>query len=309
MDQQAPQEFILEAFADPPSVRDVVKGILHTIFFHRFFPSVAPRSREVLDVTLPYVADAELDTMIERRADELAQQLDAERINNNNNNNNNSNNNNSNSAKKAIGGSRRGGGGGAAGLGIGGVGGGGGDGRGTITVQFFEKKRRKAWYGGRDEEVCWESWTVKVTVAEPRTESGGFLLPSLSHPLLSLSLSPVLSFHPPPISSPPLFPPPPPASTPDDELTRTNTERAKVRAAMAQTLTATVMKLVTCVNSHKDHIPPITTSEANPFPYQIHVSPSGSGGGGAGGGAGDAATPDAAAAQARTGWTTRMGIY
>ncbi|RYP68353.1 hypothetical protein DL771_006739 [Monosporascus sp. 5C6A] len=245
MDQQAPQEFILEAFADPPSVRDVVKGILHTIFFHRFFPSVSPRSREVLDVTLPYVADAELDTMIERRADELAQQLDAERINNNN------------SAKTAIGGSRGGGGGGgAAGLGIGGVGGGGGgDGRGTITVQFFEKKRRKAWYGGRDEEVCWESWTVKVTVAEPRTES----------------------------------------------------ERAKVRAAMAQTLTATVMKLVTCVNSHKDHIPPITTSEANPFPYQIHVSPS-SGGGGAGGGAGDAAAPDAAA-QARTGWTTRMGIY
>ncbi|RYP62360.1 hypothetical protein DL769_007317 [Monosporascus sp. CRB-8-3] len=248
MDQQAPQEFILEAFADPPSVRDVVKGILHTIFFHRFFPSVAPRSREVLDITLPYVADAELDTMIERRVDELAQQLDAERINNNNNNNN--------LAKKAVGGSR--GAGGAAGLGIGGVGGGGGgggDGRGTITVQFFEKKRRKAWYGGRDEEVCWESWTVKVTVAEPRTES----------------------------------------------------ERAKVRAAMAQTLTATVMKLVTCVNSHKDHIPPITTSEANPFPYQIHVSPS-SGGGGAGGGAGDAATPDAAA-QARTGWTTRMGIY
>ncbi|RYP08440.1 hypothetical protein DL765_008795 [Monosporascus sp. GIB2] len=301
MDQQAPREFILEAFADPPSVRDVVKGILHTIFFHRFFPSVAPRSREVLDVTLPYVADAELDTMIERRADELAQQLDAERINNNNNNNNSS-------AKRAIGGSRRGGGGGAAGLGIGGVGGGGGgggDGRGTITVQFFEKKRRKAWYGGRDEEVCWESWTVKVTVAEPRTESGELVLPSLSHPS-PLSLSPILSFHHhPPIGN---HHSSPHASTPDGELTKTNTERAKVRAAMAQTLTATVMKLVTCVNSHKDHIPPITTSEANPFPYQIHVSPSGSGGGGAGGGAGDAATPDAAA-QARTGWTTRMGIY
>ncbi|RYP26026.1 hypothetical protein DL768_011836 [Monosporascus sp. mg162] len=292
MDQQAPQEFILEAFADPPSVRDVVKGILHTIFFHRFFPSVAPRSREVLDVTLPYVADAELDTMIERRADELAQQLDAERINNYNNN----------SAKTAIGGSR-GGGGGAAGLGIGGVGGGGGggDGRGTITVQFFEKKRRKAWYGGRDEEVCWESWTVKVTVAEPRTESGEFLLSSLFLPS-SLSLSPHFCFHYPPTSDHSS-----PRSAPNDELTKDNTERAKVRAAMAQTLTATVMKLVTCVNSHKDHIPPITTSEANPFPYQIHVSPS-SGGGGAGGGAGDAAAPDAAA-QARTGWTTRMGIY
>lgn len=53
----------------------------------------------------------------------------------------------------------------------------GGGGRGHISVQFFEKKRRKTWYmraayGGGDEEVCWECWTVKVTVAEPRTESG-----------------------------------------------------------------------------------------------------------------------------------------
>lgn len=58
----------------------------------------------------------------------------------------------------------------------GGAGGKGGGGRGTVTVQFFEKKRRKAWYGGRDEEVCWESWTLKVTVAEPRTDSGKLCL-------------------------------------------------------------------------------------------------------------------------------------
>ena len=92
---------------------------------------------------------------------------------------------------------------------------------------------------------------------------------------------------------------------------------------MEQTLSATVMKLVTCVNAHKDHIPPITTSDANPFPYQIHVNQtpaSGTGsntsgddnnntssnnksGGNDGGGGG---TADTAAA---TGWTTRMGIY
>jgi hypothetical protein len=58
-----------------------------------------------------------------------------------------------------------------------GGGGAGGGGRGNISVQFFEKKRRKTWYmraayGGGDEEICWECWTVKVTVAEPRTESG-----------------------------------------------------------------------------------------------------------------------------------------
>ncbi|KAI1479027.1 hypothetical protein K445DRAFT_265135 [Daldinia sp. EC12] len=200
MEQQKPQEFILEAFADPSSVRDVVRGILHTIFFHRFFPSLLPLSREVLDITLPYVEDAELDTMIEKRAAELARELDAERTHSHTH------------SHRSAGG------------------------RGNISVQFFEKKRRKTWYlpyGGGDEEVCWESWTVKVTVAEPRTES----------------------------------------------------ERAKVRKAMEQTLLTTVMKIVTCVNTHKDHIPPITTSEANPFPYQINVN------------------------QKDAGWATRIGIY
>lgn len=112
------------------------------------------------------MGDAELDTMIEKRADELAQQLDAER---------------STTKSSSGGGSNRAGLGrglgglaGALGSGSGAGAGAGGDGRGTITVQFFEKKRRKAWYGGRDEEVCWESWTLKVTVAEPRTESGEF---------------------------------------------------------------------------------------------------------------------------------------
>lgn len=62
-------------------------------------------------------------------------------------------------------------------------------GRGQVSVQFMEKtRRRKIWYKG-DEEVCWESWTVRVTVAEPRTESGMFpACPAHTH-TLSLSLS------------------------------------------------------------------------------------------------------------------------
>ncbi|KAI5863263.1 DUF1649-domain-containing protein [Durotheca rogersii] len=220
MEKQTPQEFILEAFADPASVRDVVRGILHTIFFHRFFPSLTPHSREVLDITLPYVEDAELDTMIEKRTAELARELDAERSHPSSHPHSHI------QQARARANNASSGGSGVSG------------GRGNIQVQFFEKKRRKAWYmraayGGGDEEVCWESWTVKVTVAEPRTDS----------------------------------------------------ERAKVRQAMEQTLLTTAMKIVTSVNSHKDHIPPITTSDANPFPYQINVN-----------------SKDA-------GWATRIGIY
>jgi autophagy-related protein 101 len=54
---------------------------------------------------------------------------------------------------------------------------------------------------------------------------------------------------------------------------------------MEQTLLTTAMKIVTCVNSHKDHIPPITTSETNPFPYQINVN------------------------QKDSSWVSRMSIY
>jgi hypothetical protein len=54
---------------------------------------------------------------------------------------------------------------------------------------------------------------------------------------------------------------------------------------MEQTLLTTVMKIITSVNQNKDHIPPITTSESNPFPYQINVN------------------------QKDAGWAKRIGIY
>lgn len=120
----------------PPLVLPPFAGILHTIFFNRFFPSLVPRTRDVLDLTLPYVDDDELETMIEQRAFALERQLDAER-------------------SSVVGNSNNGSGG-----------------RAQVAVQFFEKRRRKAWLARGDEEVCWECWTVKVTVAEPRTESG-----------------------------------------------------------------------------------------------------------------------------------------
>jgi hypothetical protein len=40
---------------------------------------------------------------------------------------------------------------------------------------------------------------------------------------------------------------------------------------MEQTLSATAMKIVAFVNTHKDHIPPITTQGTNPFPYKINI--------------------------------------
>lgn len=107
-------------------------GILHTIFFHRFFPSIRPKTRDVLDLTLPVVEEVELETLIDQRTAALVRQLDT-------------------SSDM-----------GARSTGV----------RGQIAVQFFEKRRRKAWFTKGEEEVCWEQWTLDVTLATPRTESG-----------------------------------------------------------------------------------------------------------------------------------------
>jgi hypothetical protein len=42
---------------------------------------------------------------------------------------------------------------------------------------------------------------------------------------------------------------------------------------MESSLQKTAMKIVAIVNRDKDHIPPITTSDQNPFPYRIIVNP------------------------------------
>lgn len=86
----------------------------------------------MLDLTLPVVEDVELETLIDQRTAALVRQLDT----------------------SSDLGSR--------GSGV----------RGQIAVQFFEKKRRKAWFTKGEEEVCWEQWTLDVTLATPRTDSG-----------------------------------------------------------------------------------------------------------------------------------------
>lgn len=154
MEQRAPQEYVLEIFADQTFVKDIVKGqyrillmyhrakssssaVLHTIFFHRYFPSIRPSLRDLphLDITLPYIADPpEIETLIDARTTSLIHQLTSANTPN------------------------------------GGV-------RGQIAIQFFEKRRRKTGWlvgmgRGGDEEVCWEEWLLEVTIAKPKTESG-----------------------------------------------------------------------------------------------------------------------------------------
>ncbi|BCS20178.1 autophagy-related protein 101 [Aspergillus puulaauensis] len=194
--RKTPPEYFLEIFADTTSVRDVLKGVLNLIFFHRYFPSIRPTTFDVLDFTLPAINDVDLETLIDSRISSLVRQHSA-------------------SGAHDSGG------------GFGGGGGGGGGVRGRIAVEFYEKKRRRSgiWFPGLagkgEEEVCWEVWNLDVTIATPRTES----------------------------------------------------ERAKVRKAMENMLQKAALKILAVVGRDKDHLPPITTTDANPFPYRIILNP------------------------------------
>ncbi|KNG50475.1 DUF1649-domain-containing protein [Stemphylium lycopersici] len=177
MEPRRRPEYNLDIFADAACVKDVVKAILHTIFFHRYFTSISPLTRDLLDLTLPAIDDVDLETLIEQKTFALVRAID--------------------STHQPRG-------------------------RGQIVVQFFEKKRRKTYFFGKaDEDVCWEQWTLDVTLAQPRTE----------------------------------------------------TDVLKVRRAMTKSLEKAAHKIIAIVNREKDHIPPITTTDANPFPYQIVVNP------------------------------------
>lgn len=142
-----------------PVFDSLLLGVLHLIFWHRYFPSVRPSlftpsparssassSNTALPITLPCILDPpEIDSLIESRTTSLLQALA--------------------SADKTLGG--------------------GGGTRGEIAVQFFDRKRRRntgitgGWLGrlgggnvNADEEVCWEEWCIEVVVAKPRTEAG-----------------------------------------------------------------------------------------------------------------------------------------
>lgn len=54
-------------------------------------------------------------------------------------------------------------------------------------------------------------------------------------------------------------------------------EKVKVRRAMATSLQKSALKIIMIVNRDKDHIPPITTTDQNPFPYHITVGGRGAG--------------------------------
>lgn len=189
MDVRKPHEFVLTLSADRSNIKDVLKATLHTIFFHRFFTPLQPATQDVLEITLPYVNDEDIATLIDSKATALIRQLDS-------NSQQTTTSPQYSSAKPT---------------------------RGILAVQFLERKRRKSgfFFAKADEETVWETWILGITLTGARSEP----------------------------------------------------EAARNRRVMESNLQKAGMDIVHFVNVEKAHIPPITTNDTNPFPYQILVNP------------------------------------
>ncbi|KAI6140002.1 autophagy-related protein [Pisolithus tinctorius] len=59
----------IDVVLDRRSAKEVLRAILHAILFHRLFGTVKPKTYEVLDVTVPGVADSEMEQLINDKVD------------------------------------------------------------------------------------------------------------------------------------------------------------------------------------------------------------------------------------------------
>ncbi|KAF7730663.1 hypothetical protein EC973_001612 [Apophysomyces ossiformis] len=167
------QEFNIEMVSVPrESIRDVLRALLHSIFFHRLLVNVAPRELRVLDTTVSITDSPDIEKLVEDRITEFLQ---------------------NNSHVK----------------------------QGKMAVLFYEKRLKKNWFqlSKSEELVCWEQWAITLGILHPQNDQ----------------------------------------------------ERQKAQRSVERQLPLRLLDILKMANDHKEHIPSITTTEGNPFPYQIAI--------------------------------------
>jgi hypothetical protein len=101
-----------------------------------------------------------------------------------------------------------------------------------ISVDFYEKvTRRASWWATKaaESEVCWERWELNCEFLPIARNERG-----TTHSIHTLK----------------------------------GIDRGRARRTMENQLASALLRIVV-LTQKTDHIPPITTNEANPFPYQV----------------------------------------
>ncbi|CUM64978.1 uncharacterized protein PRCAT00002596001 [Priceomyces carsonii] len=199
-------EYTLNLAAERSVVRESLKGIIWTIFFHRLFGPIVPSTNEFLNVTYPMADDQpDLDSLMDEKISYLIKNefnvLETEKTSH-------------------------------------------------VIIQFLDKrvtksKKKSSWFGqGKLENAedlkLWESWIIVVRCLPLEDESR-----SSPSSLSSSTNGHILATH--------------------NSNEKTNTDIS------IESFESNLLKIIDIVDTHKDHIPPITSLESSPFPYTIEV--------------------------------------
>lgn len=106
---------------------------------------------------------------------------------------------------------------------------------------FYEKRLKKNWFqfSKSEEFVCWEQWNITLNLTQPPKSEQGIY--RTTHRLS------------------------------DANKQTTHIEKSKSMKSVENQFIQNLMKILKIVNDYKEHIPSITTTEGNPFPYQIAI--------------------------------------
>jgi len=67
----------IDLVVDEPTAREALRATLHAILFHRLFGVVKPKIIELLDVTLPAVADNEIEQRVDEKVELIWRSLES----------------------------------------------------------------------------------------------------------------------------------------------------------------------------------------------------------------------------------------
>merc|ERR1712072_911401 len=109
-----------------------------------------------------------------------------------------------------------------------------------VSLRFFEKRYKQAWFSKQEERLYWEQWNINVSCRQfgtIATQAG----------LRQRSKTTSIDTH---------------------DLQEHHEKQVRLQSLLRLVLT----KILAHVNSKKEHIPPVVSSDAVPFPYEIKVS-------------------------------------
>jgi len=112
-----------------------------------------------------------------------------------------------------------------------------------VSLKFFEKRYKQAWFSKQEERLYWEQWNVNITCKQSLPGGVGGEGAHLRHRSNTTSVD-------------------------AHDLQEHHEKQVRLQSLLRLVL-AQILKHV---NDKKEHIPPVVSSDAVTFPYEINIS-------------------------------------